>query len=180
MGVKPRLLLHVCCGPCATEPLHRLAEEYAVSGLFVNPNIAPEEEFLRRAVAVEKLAAAWHFPLEVAPYDHDRFLRAVAGLEAEPEGERRCSVCYRLQLAATAERAAACGCSHFASTLTTGPRKPAAVINPIGEELARRWGVTFVAGDWKKQDGFRRSIARARELGLYRQHHCGCEFPASP
>lgn len=176
MSVKPRLLLHVCCGPCATEVLRRLADEYAVAGCFVNPNIAPGEEFLLRAVAAEKLAASWHVPMEVVPCAHEEFLAEAAGLEAEPEGGRRCVACYRLRLAVAADRAVAHGCTHLASTLTLGPKKPAAVINPLGEELARSRGLVFVGGDWKKQDGFRRSVAQARELGLYRQRYCGCEF----
>jgi hypothetical protein len=174
--MKPRLLLHICCAPCATEALRRLSEEYAVTGCFVNPNIAPEEEFLRRAVAAEKLAVAWHVPLEVVPWDHAPFLRAAAGFEDEPEGGERCRRCYRLRLAAAADRAVAYGCSHLASTLTVGPRKPAAVVNPVGIEVARARGLEFVAGDWKKLDGFRRSVEQAQELGLYRQHYCGCEF----
>ncbi|MFO7675739.1 MAG: epoxyqueuosine reductase QueH [bacterium] len=178
--MKPQLLLHVCCGPCATEALRRLAGEYAVIGCFANPNIAPEEEFLRRAAAAEQLAAAWHVPFEVLPCDHGAFLSAVRGLEAEPEGGRRCDICYRLRLGAAAERALAYGCTHLATTLTVGPRKPALAINPIGHDVCRKRGLEFVAGDWKKQDGFRRSVARARELGLYRQHYCGCEFSLPP
>lgn len=183
--MKPRLLLHVCCGPCATEALVRLADEYAVTGCFANPNLAPEAEFLLRAAAAEQLAAARHLPFEVLPRDHEtprhgvlseRFKAAVAGLESEPEGGRRCIACFRLRLDIAAERALAHGCTHLATTLTTGPAKPAAVINPLGEAAARAQGLVFVGGDWKERGGFGRSVALARELGLYRQRYCGCEF----
>ena len=174
--VKPRLLLHVCCGPCATEALSQLAGEYAITGCFINPNIAPEGEFLLRAATAEQLAASWHVPFEVLPWEHERFLTAVAGMETETEGGRRCRTCYRLRIEAAADRAPAYRCTHLATTLTTGPGKPAAVINPLGEAAARARGLLFVPGDWKKQDGFRRSVAHSRALGLYRQRYCGCEF----
>lgn len=174
--MKPKLLLHICCGPCATEVIRRLRLEYEVVGFFYNPNIAPDDEYHRRMMEVQRISALWRVLVDSGPYEHDRFLEAVRGAENEPEGGHRCTRCYRLRLEATAARAAENGCSFVASTLTVGPHKRAAVINAVGVEACARHGVGFLEADWKKQDGLRRSIEHSRELGLYRQNYCGCEF----
>lgn len=174
--MKPRLLLHVCCGPCATEVVRRLLPDYQLVGFFYNPNVEPEEEYLRRLAEVQRLSALWRVLVDVGPYDHDRFLAAARGLEDEPEGGRRCEACYRLRLSAAAAAAADNGCATVASTLTIGPQKHAATINAIGREVCAGHGLVFLEADWKKQDGFRRSVELARELAMYRQSYCGCEF----
>ncbi len=174
--MKPKLLLHVCCGPCATEVIRRLREEYEVVGFFYNPNIHPEEEHNKRLMEVQRLSALWRVLVDTAEYDHGRFLASVRGLESEPEGANRCPGCYRLRLEEAARRAADNGCTHLATTLTIGPMKKAAVINSIGREVAARHGLVFVEEDWKKRDGFKRSIELSKDLGLYRQDYCGCEF----
>ncbi len=174
--MKPKLLLHVCCAPCATEVVLRLQDDYELVGLFYNPNIAPADEYYRRLAAAQQLSAAWHVPVDTGDYDHDRFLRIVRGLEDEPEGGRRCERCYRMRLEAAARRARENGCAVVASTLTVGPGKRAAVIDAIGRESCAVHGIEFLAGDWKKRDGFRRSVEESKRLGLYRQHYCGCEF----
>jgi hypothetical protein len=168
--VKPKLLLHICCGPCAAGAILRLQQEYELVGFFSNSNIHPEAEYWRRLAAVQQLAAAWHLLVDVDEYDHGAFLERARGLEQEPEGGERCAACFRLRL----ERAN--GCSLVASTLTIGRNKRAEVIDPIGREVCRAAGVEFLAGDWKKRDGQRASVECARELGLYRQDYCGCEF----
>ena len=114
--------------------------------------------------------------LEVGHYDPDAFFEAVKGLEHEPENGLRCPVCYRLRLASTAEYAARNLFDCIASTLTLGPQKKATVINPIGIEAAQSAGVDFLEGDWKKKDGFKRSLELSHEMGMYRQHYCGCVF----
>ncbi len=172
----PKLFLHICCGPCATVVIERLQNAYAITGFFYNPNIFPKEEYNQRLKGFEKLVNLWKISGEVGRYEHQRFLTLVKGLESELEGGRRCEVCYRMRLRATAERAKSFGYDFFASTLTVGPKKPAGIINRIGEELAREYGVQFVAGDWKKENGFKRSGELSRKLGLYRQNYCGCEF----
>ena len=174
--MKPRLLLHVCCGPCATEVVRRLQADYEVVGFFYNPNIAPEDEYRRRLAAVQRLGALLSVPVDVGEYDHDRFQAVARGLESEPEGGARCERCYRLRLEAAVRRAGESGCPVVASTLTIGPGKRAAVIDAIGRELCAGRGIEFLPGDWKKQDGFRRSVEESRRLGLYRQHYCGCEY----
>jgi len=174
--VKHRLLLHICCGPCATVVIERLVERYQITGFFYNPNIFPPEEYERRCEAVARVAAFFDIPLLRGEYDHKVFLSSVSGLEAEPEGGHRCPVCFRLRLLTTARQAKELGFAQFASTLTVGPNKQAELINRLGREAEVESGVGFLAGDWKKQDGFRRSVELSRQLDLYRQHYCGCEF----
>lgn len=173
---ESRLLLHICCGPCATIVIERLRENYQVCGFFFNPNIYPQEEYELRRRAAERVANFWNIPLFNGEYDHNRFETAVKGLEAEPEGGARCLVCFRLRLNETALWAKQAGFRLIASTLTVGPNKKAKVINQIGNEVVKELGIRFLAGDWKKQDGFKQSVELSRRLELYRQHYCGCEF----
>ncbi|OYD17333.1 hypothetical protein CH330_00465 [candidate division WOR-3 bacterium JGI_Cruoil_03_51_56] len=170
------LLLHICCAPCATEVIHRLENNYDIIGFFYNPNIFPEKEYQKRLIEVQRLSALWHLPLDVGEYDHDRFLEMVKGLEKEPEGGKRCQVCYRMRLEQTAMKAKGNGCQVIATTLTISPHKRAAVINPIGREVCSQYGLRFLEGDWKKRDGFKHSVEISKGLGLYRQDYCGCEF----
>lgn len=174
--MKPKLLLHICCGPCATEVVRRLQDDYEVVGFFYNPNIEPEDEYLRRLASVQHLSAAWHVLVDVGLYEPERFLAVARGFEDEPEGGTRCERCFRLRLEETARRAAANGCTVVASTLTIGRNKRADVINRIGRAACAPLGLEFLERDWKKQDGFNRSVAYSRELGLYRQDYCGCRF----
>jgi predicted adenine nucleotide alpha hydrolase (AANH) superfamily ATPase len=155
-----------------------LKQDYEVVGWFDNPNIWPEEEHARRLLDVQRLSALWHVLVDVAPYDHARYLAATRGFEAEPEGGRRCLACYRLRLAAAADAAARNGCSVVASTLTIGRTKRARDINAIGSEVCSERGLHFLAVDWKKRGGEDRSVAISKEMGMYRQDYCGCEFSA--
>ena len=170
------ILLHICCGPCATVVIERLTGGHDLTGFFYNPNIFPAGEYDRRLEAARVVCADAGIPLVEGAYDPERFDDAVRGLENEPENGARCPVCYRLRLVETARVAAERGFDRIASTLTTGPRKPAAVINPIGESAAADALIAFHPGDWKKLDGFRQSCERSRELGIYRQHYCGCRY----
>ncbi len=174
--MKPQLLLHICCGPCATVVIERLAAQYQITGFFYNPNVFPQEEYEHRCEAVARVAAFFNIPLLCGEYDHKVFLSSVSGLEAEPEGGSRCHVCFRLRLRAAARQANELGFSLYASTLTVGPNKRAELINRLGKEGEAQSGVCFLAGDWKKGDGFYRSVELSRQLGLYRQNYCGCEF----
>jgi predicted adenine nucleotide alpha hydrolase (AANH) superfamily ATPase len=178
--LKPKLLLHICCGPCSTEVIRRLKADYEVVGFYYNPGIHPEEEYHKRLLEVQRLSALWRALVDTGEYEHGRFLDVVKGLEGEPEGGKRCAVCYRLRLDEAAQRAAHNGCTHLATTLTIAPMKKAAVVNPIGLDVAARHGLVFVAEDWKKRDGFKRSVEISKDLGLYRQQYCGCEFSLSP
>jgi hypothetical protein len=171
-----RVLLHICCGPCATHVIEALAKEYGVTGYFYNPNIHPPEEYVRRLEAAREVCARFQVRLVEEPPDHTEFREAVRGLEGEPENGSRCLVCYRLRLGRAAREAARGLHEALATTLTVGPMKKASLVNPIGAEEAEKAGVRFLDVDWKKRDGFRRSCELSRELGIYRQHYCGCEF----
>ncbi|MFC1692402.1 epoxyqueuosine reductase QueH [Candidatus Latescibacterota bacterium] len=172
----PKLLLHICCGPCATTVIERLSVNYDITGYFFNPNIHPEDEYNRRLEAAHTVADRLGVKLIEGLYDPPVFFDAVRGLEDEPENGTRCPVCYRLRLGGTADAALENSFDTIASTLTVGPMKKARIINPIGEEEAKRSGVRFLGDDWKKKDGFKHSCELSGEFGIYRQHYCGCLF----
>jgi len=170
----PSVLLHTCCGPCAShavEELRRLG--YTVTLCFSNANLAPAEEYERRLEAARQLAAHEQAPLIADPPDHAAWLAAMQGLEDAPEGGARCERCFRYSLTRVQAIAAAQGFDSFTTSLTISPHKRAAIIFAIGRELDP---VRFLDVDFKKHDGFRRSTAIARDCGLYRQNYCGCEF----
>ena len=172
--------LHACCGPCASACVPRLKEGgHSVALVFANSNIDTREEFERRRAGAEKLAAADGVPFVALPYDHDAWLREVAaGHEGDPEKGERCARCYRYSLGKVAEYAASSGIESFTTSLTVSPHKPSEAVFAAGRDVAGRTGgkVGFAEEDFKKRDGFRLSVKRAAELGLYRQDYCGCEF----
>ena len=171
-GERIKLLLHVCCGPCSTHVLEQLAPECDVIAYFYNPNIEPEEEYTRRLEAAKQACTG----LVEGPCENEKWREAVKGLAGEPEGGERCLVCYRFRLAHCAAQAKERGAARLATTLSVGPAKRATEINRIGEEVAASPGLAFYAADFKKQDGYRRSVELSKEMGLYRQSYCGCSF----
>jgi len=172
-----RILLHVCCAPCATTVIRRLQEAgYQVYGYFYNPNVQPEKEYYQRLLEVQRLCKLWEIPLEIGDYDWDRWQAEVHGMENEPEGGERCRLCYRYRLAATAAKAKELEIDIIATTLTISPRKRPDIINPIGREVCAEAEIRFYEADWKKKDGFKESLDTSRELNLYRQHYCGCKY----
>ncbi|MBO5254109.1 MAG: epoxyqueuosine reductase QueH [Clostridia bacterium] len=177
---RPSLLLHACCAPCSSAVLEQLTERFAVSVLYYNPNISPRSEFEKREAELERLIrempAARDAKMIRADYDPTEFYTAVRGLEDIPEGGERCFVCYRLRLEAAAKYAAEHGFDYFTSTLSISPLKNAAKLNEIGEELAEKYGVPHLPSDFKKKDGYKRSIVLSKEYDLYRQDFCGCVF----
>jgi len=173
---KGALLLHVCCGPCSTEVIERLAPDFGLRLHFFNPNIFPPGEHDRRMAEAERYATERGHRFIAGPADHAAWLGAVAGLEGEPEGGRRCQRCFAFRLEAAALRAREEGCGTFTTTLTIGPQKSAAEVNAAGEAAGKKHGVRFLAADFKKKDGFLRSCRMAKEAGMYRQDYCGCEF----
>jgi epoxyqueuosine reductase len=170
-GAVPRLLLHVCCGPCATACIERLRAAYAVTLFFSNSNIAPETEYRLRLAQARTLAAGVDLPLVEDVYAHAAWRAHIAGLEDEPEGGRRCAACFRYSLARTAARAAAGGFAAFTTTLTVSPHKRSSTVFAVGAA----WD-GFLPVDFKTQGGFQRSTALAAAYALYRQDYCGCEF----
>ena len=174
------LLLHICCGPCATHVIETLSREFDVTGYYYNPNIYPEEEYGRRLEAAKTVAKKQNITLIEGDYDPLTFFNAVKGYEHEPENGARCKICYRLRLSGTAVYASDNSFGCIASTLTLGPQKKASIINPIGVEEAEKHDIDFIEGDWKKKDGFRKSCIISGEYGIYRQNYCGCKFSMPP
>lgn len=176
-GRRPALLLHSCCGPCSTAVLETLCARFDVTLFYYNPNIQPEAEYLLRLDnQLRVLGARPEAALLGCDYGGGDFEAAVRGLEGEPEGGARCTACFRLRLERTAREAAERGFEFFCSTLTVSPHKDAGRINGIGRELGERYGVRYLPSDFKKRDGYRRSIELSKELGLYRQNYCGCLY----
>ncbi len=175
---KPTLLLHACCGPCSSAVLEVLCEVFAVHIYYYNPNIWPPEEYHRRAAELEKFIAETQYGITVAEaeYQPEDFYAAVAGLEAEPERGKRCTICYQMRMERAARYAKEHGFDYFTTTLSISPHKDAARINAIGAALEAKYGVPHFTSDFKKHGGFARSLVLSAEHGLYRQDYCGCEF----
>ena len=179
-GTRPKLLLHACCAPCSSATLERLSAHFDLTILYYNPNIYPPEEYHRREAELERFVeqAGYHYPVVELPYDPQEFYSAVAGLENEPERGSRCTVCYRLRMRRAAQYAAEHGFQWFTTTLSISPHKDAKRINEIGQELEAEFGVKHLPSDFKKHNGYLRSLQLSEEYGLYRQDYCGCEFSA--
>jgi predicted adenine nucleotide alpha hydrolase (AANH) superfamily ATPase len=173
---KPKLLLHICCVGCGAYVSRTLKNEFKVSLLYYNPNIFPAEEYKKRLEETERIAKKFRLPLLTEEYDHKKWLKKVKGLEKEPEKGKRCLVCYTDRLTAAARAAKEKNLEYFTSTLTVSPHKDAKAINEIGKKLEKKYKVRFYQADFKKNDGFKKSCALSRELNLYRQDYCGCEF----
>ena len=179
-GRTPTLLLHSCCGPCSSYVLEYLARYFRITVLYYNPNIQPRAEFERRAETQRKLlrTASYENPVDliVPPYDDASFLTAASGMEEEPEGGARCLRCFELRLGETARLARDGGFDYFSTTLSVSPHKDAEALNSIGLSMAERYGVTYLCSDFKKRNGYKRSIELSALYGLYRQDYCGCSF----
>ena len=174
---KPRLFLHSCCGPCSTYVLEYLAQYFQITLFYYNPNIYPAEEYRHRLeTQIEVLAKTGWATLIEGDYNHSDFLSAVRGYEAEPEGGARCEFCFRLRMEEAARLAKEGGYDYFATTLSVSPHKDAALLGKIGEELEARYDVKHLPSDFKKREGYKRSVALSNEMELYRQDYCGCEF----
>ena len=180
---KKKLLLHACCGPCSSACLERLSPDWDITVFYYNPNITDRAEYEARERELASFLSRWQPADAQAPvahlsgsYDVQDYYSCVAGLEQEPEGGERCRSCFALRLAKTAERAKELGFDAFDTTLTISPHKNYRTIAEIGEALAAEYGIDYLAGDYKRQDGYRRSVALSKEYGLYRQDYCGCEF----
>jgi predicted adenine nucleotide alpha hydrolase (AANH) superfamily ATPase len=169
-----KVLLHICCGVCAAGVVERLASEgHEVHGLFYNPNIHPAEEYNRRLEVARQVAAEFDFILEVPPYEPDEWFREAETLADEPEGGRRCEVCFRLRLKRAHDFMIEQQADAFTTTLTISPHKSADVVNRIGHEIG---GDRFLVRDFKKKAGFQRAIELAKQWELYRQDYCGCIY----
>lgn len=180
---KKKLLLHSCCAPCSTAVIDRLKNDYEIIIFYYNPNIYPEEEYLKRKAEEVKYIEILHktqpeisISIIDSDYDKESFYTAVKGLENEREGGARCPVCFNLRLEKTAEKAKELGCELFGTTLTVSPHKNSEIITNIGLNLEKKHGIKYLSENFKKKDGYKKSIELSKENGLYRQNYCGCEF----
>ncbi len=171
---RPRLALHVCCGPCATAVIERLQGRFRVEAVWYNPNIQPSEEHRRRLEGMERVAEIMDVPLTILEYDVEAWRDACDGLMDEPEGGARCDVCFRLRLQRAVAWAAGGGIGLVATTLTVSPYTPVERVNAIGERIAAAHGLDFLAESFRKRGGFQRSVELSKRWGLYRQSYCGC------
>ncbi len=193
-----KILLHICCGGCASWPIDLLKEKYdkkednekenkvEIIGYFYNPCIQPREEYEKRLKSAEKVIKAKGERVSLIvgedgseegyELEMGKWLGLIKGLENEPEGGKRCEICFRMRLEKSARTAKELGANCFTTTLTLGPQKKSAVINKIGQKVAEEYGLEFLEFDFKKKDGFKKSLEQSKELGIYRQNYCGCLF----
>ena len=184
MAEKRSVLLHSCCGPCSTACIERLLPDYRVTVFFYNPNITEKEEYLRRRDAQIKFIQAYNEKLSEedriefieGEYLPDDFFEVCSGFSNEPEGGRRCTECFKLRMERTAQVAVKTGNVMFGTTLTVSPHKNAEIINAAGEKQGEAFGVKYLPNDFKKENGYKRSVEISTEYGLYRQHYCGCIY----
>lgn len=183
------LFLHSCCAPCSSYVLEYLRGFFKITVFYYNPNITEEDEYFKRVAEQKRLIAEFNrqlgegageeaYPIEVIEGDYQRelFFESVKGLERCTEGGERCFVCYELRLRETARRAKEAGADYFTTTLTISPLKNAVKLNEIGERLSAEYRVPFLPSDFKKKNGYKRSIELSRKYDLYRQDYCGCVF----
>jgi len=177
---KTSLLLHACCAPCSSYVIELLHKYFRITVYFYNPNIYPEQEHNRRFSELKeflnKAGYVQNVDLIYENYSPMDFASCAYGFEGESEGGQRCFNCYDLRLSKTAEKAQASGYDYFTTTLTISPHKNVQLINLTGEKLAKLYEVKFLYSDFKKKEGYKRSIELSSEYGLYRQEYCGCEF----
>jgi len=171
----PKVLLHVCCAPDGTIPWTRLVNEgFQVRGFFFGSNIHPEAEYQARKTAFLRLAKEKGTPFSIHPYEPFNWMEMTRSLASEKEGSGRCAACFAIQLRAAALEAVLTGCSCLCTTLTISPHKEPLLINRIGREVSREYGLEWVERVWRKNSGFLLSIKESRRLELYRQNYCGC------
>lgn len=176
MKENPKILLHICCGPDATAVVERLSQKFSVIGLFYNPCIWPEEEYKKRLSETKKVASTMRFQLIEGEYEVEKWAERIKGLEEEPEGGRRCIECYYMRLQKTAELARRNGIELFTTTLSISPHKNFKRILEIGQNIAKIEKLEFYGEDFKKMDGFKRSLQLSKSFELYRQRYCGCKY----
>jgi len=176
----PRLLLHSCCAPCSSYVLEYLSDCFDITVFYYNPNIYPESEYTKRILEQQTLIGEMktRYPVSfiAGHYDRERFYEMAAGMEHLKEGGERCLKCYELRLREAAELAVKGGFEYFTTTLSISPLKNADRLNEIGIRLENEFGVRYLQSDFKKKNGYKRSIELSKEFGLYRQDYCGCEF----
>lgn len=176
----PSLLLHSCCAPCSSYVLEYLSNYFYITVFYYNPNIYPESEYTKRILEqqtlIGKMKGKYPVSFIAGNYDKDRFYEMAKGLEDVKEGGARCLKCYEFRLREAARIAEEGGFEYFTTTLSISPLKNAARLNEIGARLEKEYQVRYLPSDFKKKNGYKRSIELSKEFGLYRQDYCGCEF----
>lgn len=179
-GCVPRLLLHCCCAPCSSYVIELLSQYFEITLYYYNPNISPQDEYTKRSEELIRFAQAVpvRHPLtvKVAPYRPEEFYDIARPYAKEPEGGKRCELCFRLRLEETARLAKEEGFGYFTTTLSISPLKDAKKLNAIGEQLSAEYEISYLFSDFKKKGGYLRSIALSKEYDLYRQNFCGCVY----
>lgn len=180
--IAPKLLLHSCCAPCSSYVLEYLSQYFSITVFFYNPNIQPKQEYYKRLneqkMFIKQFPVKYKIGLIEGLYEPEIFFQAIKGLEQEEEGGKRCFRCYHLRLEKTAQKALELKISFFTTTLTISPHKNAQIINQIGHEIVANYSnhLEYLYSDFKKKDGFKRSIVLSNQYHLYRQNYCGCIF----
>jgi len=171
-----KLLLHVCCASCGTIAIEKLSSDFELTLFWYNPNIYPIAEYKERLVDFQKLSEIYKLRSIEEKYENKYWFKIIKGLEEEPEGGERCSLCFKMRLEKTVELAKENGFDYWGTTLTTGPQKDAQVINSIGVQLAKKYDLQFYSANFKKEDGFKKSVVLSKKYNFCRQSYCGCIF----
>lgn len=179
-GEVPQILLHSCCAPCSSYCIEYLSQYFEITVFYFNPNISMEEEYYKRVKEQQRFISEFPAKHKVnfieGDYEPKRFFDAVKDYEKCPEGGERCFICYRLRLEETAKLAKSLEYDYFTTTLTISPLKNSAKLNEIGWELGEKYGIPYLLSDFKKREGYKRSIELSKEYELYRQDYCGCVY----
>ena len=173
---KKTILLHSCCGPCSSSVIERLTPYFDITVLYYNPNIEPKEEYEKRKAEQIRLLKEIDVKYMDCDYDNETYHEVVKGMEKEKEGGARCTLCFMLRLSKTASLAKENGFDYFGTTLTVSPHKNSELINKIGFKEGKKLGIEFLPADFKKEDGYKRSIELSKKYDLYRQDYCGCLY----
>ncbi len=175
---KPSLLLHSCCAPCSSAVLERISKYFKITILFYNPNITDYEEYLKRKEELKRLIKDVGYDIKImdCDYDKEKFISLALGLENKKEGDIRCYKCYKLRLEKTAMEARNNNFDYFTTTLSISPYKNSKWLNEIGEELALKYNINYLYADFKKKNGYKRSVELSNIYHLYRQYYCGCIY----
>lgn len=173
---KPKLLLHSCCAPCSTTVIETLKDYFDITIIYYNPNIEPFEEYEKRKKEQIKIIEHYNLKYLDCDYDNDLFHQMSLGLENEPEKGARCHKCYRLRLEYVAKKAKEYDFEYFGTTLTVSPYKLSNVLNEIGLDLESIYNIKYLVSDFKKNDGYKKSIELSNKYNLYRQNYCGCIY----
>lgn len=180
MKKRPKLLLHSCCAPCSSYVIEYLSDYFDITIFYYNPNISPREEYIKRKDEQIKLINSIDTKGELniidCDYDNDLYEECIKGLENEPERGKRCTVCFNLRLDKTASKAKELNYDYFATTLTVSPYKNSKLINEIGLNIQDKYNIKYLVSDFKKKDGYKRSIELSKKYNLYRQNFCGCKY----